>query len=173
MDHQLPFPIEVRRWEELKESERRFFCFQDEYSPLHTNHAAQIGLLVPKAAKQVDDWATAAIPVGWPDSVTGSFPFEEQRNIRDGWDNPVERAAVRKWLFDRGVPFCRTVYLLYDRNMVVRTTWRLVVRYWDAFAWSVGIAMYVIDHTLQWTCCFHHEDVIVFGGRSASLGRKW
>jgi hypothetical protein len=69
-------------------------------------------------------------------------------------------------LFDRGIPFRRTAYLLYEQDQVVQATWRMVVRYWNAFAWSVGYAMMAVDHTLQWACCFHHEDVIVFGSHS-------
>lgn len=46
---------------------------------------------------------------------------------------------------------------------VVQTTWRMVVRYWDAFAWSVGFKMIAVDQTLRWACCFHDEELIVFG----------
>ena len=72
------------------------------------------------------------------------------------------RAEVRQWLYARGVPFRRVVSLIYERNRVVRTTWGMVVRYWDAFTWSAGYAMYAVDHTQQWAC-FHHESVVVFG----------
>jgi hypothetical protein len=163
VEQRLPFPVLVRPWDELPEPDRGFFCFADEYLPLHPSHAAQIGLLSPADAARVTEWAFAAVPPGWPDRTAARFEQEAERVVRDCWNDPVRRAEVRRWLFERGIPFRRTVYLLYDRERVVQTTWRMVVRYWDAFAWSVGYAMVSVDHTLGWVCCFHHEDVIVFG----------
>jgi hypothetical protein len=163
VDQQLPFSISLRTWSELPEQERDFFCFEDEYLLLHPNHAAQIALLAPADAARLASWAFAAIPPGWPDRTNERFQFEEHRSTHECWIDPARRAEVRHWLFDRGLPFRRTVYLIYERDRVVQTTWRMVIRYWDAFAWPVGYAMLVVDHTLDWACCFHHEDVIVFG----------
>lgn len=167
MEQRLPFPVAVRPWDQLAERDRWFFCFTEDYLPLRPNHAAQVGLLAPADAVRVTEWAFAAIPPGWPDRSGQRFEHEAELVIRDCWDDPTRRAEVREWLFERGVPFARTVYLLYERGQVVQATWRMVVRYWDAFAWSVGYAMVAIDHTLQWACCFHHEDVIVFGSHRA------
>jgi hypothetical protein len=165
VDQRLPFPVSTRPWAELSERDRSFFSFDDDYLPLHLNHAAQIGLLAPADAGRVVAWAFAAIPPGWPEHTDQRFEHEERLSIGASWNDETRRAEVRRWLFGRGVPFRRTVYLLYERDQVVQTTWRMVVRYWDAFAWSVGYAMVAVDHTLQWACCFHHEDVIVFGSR--------
>jgi hypothetical protein len=158
--------VTVRPWDELAEPDRGFFCFADDYLPLDPHHAAQIGLLAPDDAARVTAWAFAAIPPGWPDRTEQRFEHEAELVVRDCWDDAARRAGVRRWLYERGLPFGRTVYLLYERGRVVQTTWRMVVRYWDAFAWSVGYAMVAVDHTLQWACCFHHEEVIVFGSHS-------
>jgi hypothetical protein len=166
VEQRLPFPVVVRPWDELAEPDRGFFCFADDYLPLHPNHAAQIGLLAPADAARVTEWAFAAIPPGWPDRTDQRFEHEAELVIRDCWDDPARRAGVRRWLHERGVPFGRTVCLLYERGRVVQATWRMVVRYWDAFAWSVGYAMVAVDYTLGWASCFHHEDVIVFGSHS-------
>jgi hypothetical protein len=173
MEQLLPFPVSVRPWNELPERDRGFFCFADEHLPLHPNHAAQIGLLVPADAARVSAWAFSAIPPGWPDLSDQRFESEASMVVADCWNEEGRRGEVRRWLFDRGIPFRRTVYLLYNREQVVQTTWRMVVRYWDAFAWSVGYAMVAVDHTLQWACCFHHENVFVFGShRRQSRGRR-
>jgi hypothetical protein len=163
VEQRLPFPVSARPWPELPERDRSFFSFADDYLPLHPHHAAQITLLDPADAGRVTDWAFAAIPPGWPDLTDQRFEHEHQRSVRGCWDDAGRRAEVRRWLADRGVPFRRTAYLLYAPHRVVQATWRMVVRYWDAFAWSVGYAMVAVDHTLQWACCFHHEDMIVFG----------
>src|SRR5207244_1921109 len=136
----------------------------------HPNHAAQVGLLAPADAARVTEWAFAAIPRGWPDRPGQRFGHQSELVVRDCWNDAARLAGVRRWLYERGVPFGRTVYLLYERWRVVQTTWRMVVRYWDAFAWSVGFATVAVDHTLQWACCLHHEDVIVFGSH-AEAGR--
>lgn len=166
MEQQLPFPISTRNWIELREEDRSFFFFGDEYLPLHPNHAAQIALLDAKSGENVSTWGFAAIPQGWPDSNEIKYTAEESLSIADCWNESTRRSEVREWLFGRGVPFRRVVYLLYEHR-VVQTTWKMVVRYWDAFAWSVGYAMVAVDHTLEWACCFHHEDVIVFGSKNA------
>jgi hypothetical protein len=157
------FPVSVRSWDELADHERGFFCFQDEYLPLHPNHAAQIGLLSHADATRVWSWAFETLPPRWPDCIEQPFAYIERCYVIDSWNDAGRRGAVRRWLFQRGVPFKRVVYLLYDRDQVVQTTWRMVVRYWDAFAWAVGYAMVAVDHTRQWACCVHHEDVFVFG----------
>jgi hypothetical protein len=166
VEQRLPFPVSARPWVELSRRDRSFFNFGDDYLPLHPNHAAQISLLTPADAERVATWAFAAIPPEWPDRTDRRFEREERLSIGGRWNDDARQGEVRRWLFERGVPFRRTVYLIYERDQVVQTTWRIVVRYWDAFAWSVGYAMVAVDHTLQWACCFHHEDVIVFGSRS-------
>jgi hypothetical protein len=165
MEQRMPFQVSVRRWDDLPERDRDFFCFGDDYLPLHPNHAAQIALLVRADADRLIGWAFSAIPAGWPDRTDQRFEREEQLSVRDCWNDAGHRSEVRRWLFDCGIPFNRTVYLMYELGRVVQTTWHQLIRYWDAFAWSVGYAMVVVDHTLDWACCFHHEDVIVFGTR--------
>jgi len=162
VDQRLPFTISTRLWSELSDRDRGFFC-GDDYLPLHPQHAAQIGLLAQADATRLASWAFSAIPPGWPDRTDERFKHEELLNVSDCWNDEARRVDVTRWLFNRGIPFRQTVYLLYERDQAVQTTWRMVVRYWDAFAWSVGYAMVAVDHTLQWACCFHHEDVFVFG----------
>ena len=164
MDQRLPFPVSSRPWNELSAQERSFFCGEG-YLPLPANHAAQIRLLISKDASRLAAWAWSAIPPGWPEGGEGRFRCEETLDVSDCWNDEAAKDSVRRWLFDRGIPYQRIVYLMYERDRVVQTTWRMVVRYWDAFAWSVGYAMMAVDHTLQWVGCFHHENVFVFGSQ--------
>lgn len=166
MERRLPFPVLVRCWDESPEHDRSFFCFDDESLPLRPAHAAQIGLIKGADAERLSAWAFSSIPPGWPDRTDGRFAHQEQLSVQDCWEDPVRQREVRTWLFERRVPFRRIVYLIYDRNIVVETNWKMVVRYWNAFAWSVGYAMFAVDHTLNWACCFHHEDLFVFGSSS-------
>ncbi|MBL8792864.1 MAG: hypothetical protein JNM56_03070 [Planctomycetia bacterium] len=163
MSEELPFAVSSRPWEQLSEYDRCFFC-GDHYLPLHPHHAAQIRLLNGDDARRLSSWVWSIIPPGWPDQPECNFEHEAVLNIMGrSWGDEATQVAVRRWLYERGIPFRRTVYLLYEPHRVVQTTWRMVVRYWDAFAWSVGFAMVAVDHTLRWAVCFHHEDVFVFG----------
>jgi hypothetical protein len=112
------FPVSVRSWDELADHERGFFCFQDEYLPLHPNHAAQIGLLSHADATRVWSWAFETLPPRWPDCIEQPFAYIERCYVIDSWNDAGRRGAVRRWLFQRGVPFKRVVYLLYDRVFV-------------------------------------------------------
>ena len=168
MNQRLPFTVSVRPWSELSEKERDFFCFSDDEAQFPSTHATQIALLTPADAVRPTSWMFAAMPEGWPTQPgTGrQFKFEVALPIRECWGDPVRLAEVRRWLFDLGIPFRRIVYLIYAPNRVVQTTWRMVVRYWDVFTWPVGNVMVAADHTLQWACRFHHEDVIIFSSQS-------
>ena len=77
------------------------------------------------------------------------------------WGDQTKIAAVRDWLYQAGVPFSTQVFLLRHEE-VVATDWKTLVRYWDAFARSVGVEMLIIDHTKSWLCTFHHEQVLTF-----------
>ncbi|MCC9658798.1 hypothetical protein [Rhodopirellula halodulae] len=81
----------------------------------------------------------------------------------ESWNTDDGVQSVRQWLHDRDVPYQTTVYMFYDRRMILTMPWRLLVKYWDAFAWSVGYAMVATDSSCQWACMFHHENVIEFG----------
>lgn len=160
-----PFPVSGRAWDELANNQRRFFQFRDDYLPLPPTHAAEIRLLDRADAARVADWAfRAVVPDGWL-HFGGGFPFESRLMIGDSWNDGTARREVRAWLYARGVPFSELVYLVYERDEVVEVPWKSVVRYWDAFAWSVGVAMIAVDASAAWACGFHHEDVIVFGSR--------
>jgi hypothetical protein len=125
VEQELPFPISTRLWLELSEQERGFFSFGDAYLPLHPNHAAHIALLASADAQRLSKWAFASIPSGWPDRTEQGFEFEAKKSVSDCWNDEVRRAEVRHWLYERGIPFRRTVYLIYEKDRVVQTTWRI------------------------------------------------
>lgn len=163
MGEDWPFAVSSRAWDELSERERNFCC-GDHHLPLHPQHAAQLRLLNGEDARCFASWAWSAVPAGWPDQADRRFARESALNLlQQSWSDTDTKAMVQRWLYEQGIPFRRTVYLIYERDCVVQTTWRMVVRYWDAFAWSVGYGMVTVDHTLRWAVCFHHEDVFAFG----------
>lgn len=146
-------------WAELREAQRSFFV-GDEYLPLPEMHAERIKVLFGANAASFNTLALQQIP-DYSRHIQHEFKYEQTCLTHELW-NEQGVAQVREWLFKTGVPFSTLVYLLYDAPRVVSTEWKILVRYWDAFAWSVGMAMVVVDDTISWFCEFHHEDVITF-----------
>ena len=86
--------------------------------------------------------------------ATADFKHKKVCLIYDLWDD-------KGIALNTGVPFSTPVYLLYHEE-VIATEWKILVRYWDAFACNVGVAMLVVDSSKSWACEFDHNDVITF-----------
>lgn len=148
-----------RKWNSLSETERNFFV-GDEYLPLNKSHADRIEVLLGKDARDFVKEALYKVP-GYSYAATSSYVHEKHVMLSDVWNDPIKIQGVRDWLYQTGVPFSNRVFLLYD-SVVVSTDWKIVVKYWDAFAWSVGMEMVALDESRSWVCSFHHEEVITF-----------
>lgn len=163
MSAKLPFDIETIGWHDLTDSQRDFFCFEDEYLPLPNEHALKIQRLTSTSAQRVWQWLGSSLPAGWPASESH---FASQTLFRlddEHWNSDAGIQTVRQWLHDLGVPYSTEVFLIYEEHKLVLMPWKLVVKYWDALSWSIGMYMIVMDCTRQWACCFDHENVIIFG----------
>ena len=148
------------QWSSLTEEQRDLFFIGDEYLPLPDSHADRIKVLIGAEARSFMGEALHAVP-GYSSAATSIFVQEKFISTADVWTDEAKVQAVRDWLYHTGVPFSRRVFLLYDR-LVVSTDWKIVVKYWDAFAWSVGVATLILDESKTWVCRFDHEDVITF-----------
>lgn len=148
-------------WDELKEEQKSRFFF-DEELPLPEAHAARISVLHGKAASEFIGEALDNVPYPyyWFGNK-GDFKHFETYSLMNGRSDETV-TQVRDWLFKRGIAFSAPVYLLYDDPLVVSTEWKILVRYWDSFELSVGMAMVVVDRSKSWACEFHHEEVITF-----------
>ncbi|MEM8777336.1 MAG: hypothetical protein AAGF26_00400 [Cyanobacteria bacterium P01_G01_bin.49] len=157
----LPLSSSIRAhpWLQLSERERSFFC-GDEYLPLPESHALQIASLEAEEGRRVIKWLLNPFDLRW--TIESQFPCKVVMQLGDKWNSEAGIQTVRQWLHHRHVPYQRQVYLIYDYPQVVQMPWKLVVKYWDALAWSVGVEMLVLDSMRQWVCSFHHEDVITF-----------
>jgi len=77
--------------------------------------------------------------------------------------DPKAIRAVRKWLFGRGVPFKSPVFLSYQPECAIVTTWKMVVKYWDDFWYPGSDDLTVIGEPLAWGLLFWHEGQAIFG----------
>jgi len=147
-------------WNQLSEEQRQLFFNRAEYLPLPADHADRIRVLKGAAAREFAKQALLDIP-GYSSSISSEFRKEDSMPLSEVWNDQQKIQQVRDWLHRRGISYSTLVYLLYD-DLVVATDWKMVVKYWDAFAWAVGVEMLALDSTKTWVCSFHHEDVITF-----------
>lgn len=91
--------------------------------------------------------------------------------FRKGFFKHIDRAkmlegnerTVRKWLYLRGLPFDKKVYLSWQPDGAMIVPWKLLVRYFDSFYYGCSDDLTVIDASLNWALLFYHEDEIYFG----------
>lgn len=89
------------------------------------------------------------------------FKYEKFLNIVDSWNSDEEIAKVREWLFELKILFDQDIYMLYDENFL-KTKWKVFVKHWDIFSWSVGFSLNIVDQTRSWMLEIHHEHVMTF-----------
>jgi hypothetical protein len=98
------------------------------------------------------------------------FSHVEETSLVGAHEDAERASAIRKWLYERGLPFQHDVLLSWGRHAAVRTTWKIVVRYFDAFWYPSSDDLTVVDASLTWVVLFHHEEVLSWGtskGRAA------
>ncbi len=70
---------------------------------------------------------------------------------------------IKKWLFDRGLPFKKDVYLSWQPYIAMVVPWKLLVKYYNVFYYGTSDDLTVFDESLNWALLFYHEDEIYFG----------
>lgn len=150
---------EFTEWDSLTEQQRAFF-FGDDYLPLPPSHAVRISRLHGIRAVEFIRLALYQLPKYSPAALS-DFKQKQVMLLEDVWGDQTKISEVREWLYQTGVPFSTQVFLLRHEE-VIATDWKTLVKYWDAFARSVGVEMLIVDQTKSWICTFHHEQVLTF-----------
>jgi hypothetical protein len=75
---------------------------------------------------------------------------------------PDEIQQMRKWLYQRGVPFQRRVFLSWDNYTAAITTWKMMVRYWNVFWHPSSDDLFVFDEAQSWLLFLWHEEQMFF-----------
>ncbi|MBI4946976.1 MAG: hypothetical protein HY840_11325 [Bacteroidetes bacterium] len=70
---------------------------------------------------------------------------------------------IKKWLYHRGLPFGKTVFLSWDNETSMMTTWKFLVKYWECLAYGGSDDLTVFDSSLEWGLLFFHEGEIYWG----------
>jgi hypothetical protein len=108
-------------------------------------------------------------------------PWYREQPFTQGWfadvisipTNDIDPEAVRrvrKWLFQRGIPFSHRVFLSWSSTEAAVTTWKMVVRYWDDLWYPASDDLVVFDSSLSWALFFWHEEEAFFASRPIPHG---
>jgi len=75
-------------------------------------------------------------------------------------DNEKE---IKNWLYQRGLPLDKSVFLSWDTENSMIVPWQLLIKYFDSFYYPSSDNLTVIDQSLAWALLFLHNDEIYFG----------
>jgi hypothetical protein len=72
-----------------------------------------------------------------------------------------ENQKVKKWLYEKGIPFNRKVFWVTQPEWGFILTWKMVIKFSDDIFF--GSDEVIWDKTLNWCLIFDHNDVFYFG----------
>jgi hypothetical protein len=92
-------------------------------------------------------------------------PFKKGffRNLDKAEVTDENHKDVKKWLYERGLPFGKEVFLSWQPSEAMIVPWKLLVKYFDSFYYPISDDLTVIDESLNWALLFYHEHEIYFG----------
>jgi hypothetical protein len=130
--------------------------FTEEYNRLPDSHLAQLKPLNKKASEFLWNYISGT-------NLHDNTPFKK------GFFKTVDKAKIleenqkeiKKWLYQRGLPFEKDVFLSWQPTDAMIVPWKLLIKYFDSFYFADDLT--VIDQSLNWALLFYHEDEIYFG----------
>lgn len=143
---------------EIDEFQLKWRFIESEYNILPAEHLKQLTPLNEKASNFL--WNFISNSGLHENEPFGNNFFNTIDSTRIHEGNEQE---IKKWLYQRGLPFSKRVYLSWQPNTALITSWKLVVKYFDDFYYGGSDDLTIIDESLNWAVLFHHEDEIYFG----------
>ena len=135
----------------------------DDYDKLPESHKEQILFLDKKATNFIYEFLSCTKLAGYDNSdpfSKGNFKTVETYNDFEEIEESSQR--LKKWLFNRSIPFRTWVYVLpnYGDHPLLMT-WKMVIKY--SFDLFFNDDVTVFDDTLNWCLCYFHHDWLTFG----------
>jgi len=131
---------------------------EEKYDKLPDQHLGQLKPLDNEAAMFLWDYIAKT-------NLHNNIPFKggfyrtiDKARILDG-----NEKEIRKWLYHRGLPFNKPVFLSWDQENAMIVPWKLLIKYYDSFYYGGSDDLTIIDQSLNWALLFFHEDEIYFG----------
>ncbi len=133
----------------------------DQVRPLDSSSAMRISRFVSDSGLHVE------IPFR-----SGFFQHVESTKIAESHGNGEEDDRIRKWLYRCAIPFDRKIFLIWQPEWVVETTWKMLLKYWTDFYYPISDDLTVCDESLQWSLLFFHEHEAFFGTNLPRTNRE-
>ncbi len=130
----------------------------DIYNKLSDHHIDQLKPLDNVAAKFLCDYIEKTnLHINIP-FKKDFFRITDKAKILEG-----NEKEIKKWLYHRGLPFEKLVFLSWDETNAMIVPWKLFMKYFDSFYYGGSDDLTIIDQSLEWALLFFHEDEIYFG----------
>lgn len=134
-----------------------------DFEKLPDIHKKQFFFLDEKADKYIFEFlGNARILTGnkWEPFVKGNFKtvetFDDCRHVEGNLQE------LKKWLFNRGIPFKNEVYILPDGGwQPILTTWKMTIKYAADLFFSSDVV--VFDNSLNWCLFYYSHNKFFFG----------
>jgi hypothetical protein len=131
---------------------------EDKFDKLPDQHLDQLKPLDNEAAKFLWDFIART-------NLHNGIPFKKEffRTIEKAKILDDNNQIIKKWLYNRGLPFEKDVFLSWDQTNAMIVPWKILIKYYTSFYYSSSDDLTVIDESLNWALLFYHEDEIYFG----------
>lgn len=98
----------------------------------------------------------------------GNAPFKKDffHKIEKARISEGREKEIKLWLFQRGIPFEKPVYLSWQPTEAMIVPWKLLIKYFDHFHNCTCGDLTVMDQSLDWALLFHHQHEIYFGSNA-------
>jgi hypothetical protein len=145
-----------------------FLGSPEDASNISPEHRDQIHFLDSTATKLINTYlGTSCMLEGldpykydgksWSPFRKNYFRSTDEFLVSDNCDS-----QIRKWLFDKGVPFDKYVFIDLDKSgQSVMLTWKMVIKYWEGLFFADDLTIF--DETLNWGLFYFHEDHLYYG----------
>jgi len=90
---------------------------------------------------------------------------EKQFSLTQVVTKDVSPALVSEWLIACHNNVETTVFLSWQPNIAVSTTWGIFAKYWSEFCYPASDDLNVWSKTDSWMLLYHHEELLQFGRR--------
>jgi len=126
------------------------------YDDLPNMHLEQLKPLDKKASEFLWNYISETNLHADTPFKTDFFKTIDKAKILEG-----NKKEIKKWLYQRGLPFEKDVFLSWQPTDAMIVPWKLLIKYFDSFYFADDLT--VIDQSLNWALLFYHEDEIYFG----------
>lgn len=129
---------------------------EEKYDVLPDEHLEQLKPLSKEASLFLSNYISMR-------SLHQDLPFKENffRTIDKAKITSGNEKEIKKWLYQRGIPFQKNVFLSWEPTNAMIVPWKLFVKYFDSFYYADDLTIF--DQSMDWALLFYHEDEIYFG----------